>query len=229
MNKQIFCIWSGDNKMSINRQNCLQSIVQNSKVNVVLVNGTNLKEWIKPEFPLHPAYEYLSLTHRSDYLRAYLMHHYGGGYTDIKHIGFDWNPYFDILISSENLLVSGYPMSDIAHVPHWLDDNVKNAYNKLPGVGQFIFKSNTVITREWINMLHSVLDTKLDLLKQFPGHYHARAVTNGVHGYEIPEHYGSKYPLIWSEILADVILPVLYSNINCILLNMPYANMSNYI
>ena len=32
---------------------------------------------------VHPAYEYLSLVHRSDYLRCELLHRYGGLYADL--------------------------------------------------------------------------------------------------------------------------------------------------
>ena len=53
-------------------------------VDLVLVTPDNLGEWLVDDSPLHPAYEDLSLIHRSDYLRGYLMHHHGGGYIDIK-------------------------------------------------------------------------------------------------------------------------------------------------
>ena len=44
----------------------------------------NLQDWVVAGHPLHPAYNDLSLVHRSDYLRAYLLHHHGGGYCDLK-------------------------------------------------------------------------------------------------------------------------------------------------
>lgn len=50
-----------------------------------------------PEAPLHKAFQYLSPVHKSDYLRAYFMHFYGGGYADIKHIHFNWFAYFEKL------------------------------------------------------------------------------------------------------------------------------------
>ena len=41
-------------------------------------------KFIHPQYPIHPAYNFLSNIHRSDYLRCYFMHILGGGYADIK-------------------------------------------------------------------------------------------------------------------------------------------------
>lgn len=49
---------------------------------VCLITKDNLSTFIKPEFPLHEAFPYLSAVHRSDYIRAYLMHFYGGAWHD---------------------------------------------------------------------------------------------------------------------------------------------------
>jgi hypothetical protein len=49
------------------------------------------------ESPIPPAYPLLTPIHKSDYARAYLMHHYGGGYGDVKHYQFDWRPYLERL------------------------------------------------------------------------------------------------------------------------------------
>lgn len=53
-----------------------------------------------PDDPFHPGFYHLSPTHRSDYVRGYLMNYYGGGYADIKHMEFDWYPYFKQLEDS---------------------------------------------------------------------------------------------------------------------------------
>ncbi|MEU5467039.1 hypothetical protein [Kocuria salsicia] len=49
-----------------------------------LVTPENLSDWVLPQHPLHRAYENLSLVCRSNYLRASLTHHHGGGYCDLK-------------------------------------------------------------------------------------------------------------------------------------------------
>jgi hypothetical protein len=77
MNKTLFLIWFGGlENMSANRKKCLDSIYQHAGVDIVLITEDNLNHWLVE--PLHPAFEYLSLTHKADYLRSYLMHFYGG-------------------------------------------------------------------------------------------------------------------------------------------------------
>jgi len=56
------------------------------------------------EHPLHEAYEYLSETHKADYLRTYFMHFYGGGYSDIKRSSGSWLKAFDDLENSDKWL-----------------------------------------------------------------------------------------------------------------------------
>ena len=112
---RIFCIWSGNNQMSENRKRCLDSLEKNAGCSVVLVTAENLHSHIIKDHPLHPAYEYLSLTHKSDYLRAYLMYHYGGGYSDIKFNSVSWEKYFSYLYNSDKQF-SGYAEVRPEHV-----------------------------------------------------------------------------------------------------------------
>jgi hypothetical protein len=46
--------------------------------------------------------------HKNDFLKVYFMHHYGGGYTDVKHIHASWKPFFDQLYFSNKYAI-GYP------------------------------------------------------------------------------------------------------------------------
>jgi mannosyltransferase OCH1-like enzyme len=85
IDRKIYCVWVGENTaMNENRINGLESIRKNSGVEVVLVNNDNLNSFVKEGHPIHEGFKYLSDVHKSDYLRCYLMHHYGGGYSDIK-------------------------------------------------------------------------------------------------------------------------------------------------
>ena len=77
---------TGHNEMSANRQRCLASMKENIGVPLILITPDNLQEYILDSHPLHEAYPYLSNVHKSDYLRAYFMHHHGGGYADINYI-----------------------------------------------------------------------------------------------------------------------------------------------
>lgn len=225
--RQLFCIWSGDNKMSDVRLRCLDSIIKNAKIPVYLITPDNINNFISPVFPLHEAYEYLSLTHKADYLRAYLMHVHGSGYTDIKQIYFDWNPYFEQLENEPSYLFNGYTEACSAHIASNIP-MIQNAYKNLVGCGHFIFKANSIFTFTWLNRVHDVLDKKLNLLKQFPGHYHPRAVYGGIHGEDTEKYKNSQYPLEWNEILGKIIHPLMYEYIGKFLHSMPPPQLHSY-
>jgi len=54
-------------------------------VPVILITSKNFPSFIKQTHPIHKSFELLFGNHKSDYVRAYLLHHYAGGYHDIKH------------------------------------------------------------------------------------------------------------------------------------------------
>lgn len=219
--RRIFLFWTGDNEMSLNRKRCLASLYANSSCEVVLINRHNLSQWLVTD--LHPSYPYLSYTHRADYLRCYFMHHYGGGYSDIKACRFDWNPYFNQLFSSPSQFMCGYRESRAMDVGSFSND-IRRAYQSLPGMGHFIFKPNTPLTFKWISHVHSCLDPLVDRLVKYPGTYHPRAVLGGVHGRELlPKirYFGSRYPLHWNSILGRILHPITFNFIDYLCLSMP--------
>ncbi|MBB5598178.1 hypothetical protein BKA12_001258 [Neomicrococcus lactis] len=69
--------------MSENRLKSLERLQKGSTAEVILVSPANLDDWIVPSYPLHSAYENLSIIHRSDYLRAYFAYHHGGGMKEL--------------------------------------------------------------------------------------------------------------------------------------------------
>ena len=82
---RLWCFWTGDNPLTPNRERALQSIREaNRGLRVTLVTPSNLEEHLIDSHPLHEAFPHLSAIHKSDYLRAYFMHHHGGAYSDIK-------------------------------------------------------------------------------------------------------------------------------------------------
>ena len=72
-NNIIYCFWTGTNLMSDKRKICLQQLRETSKCNVILVIPETLNNYILDEHPLHPSFNYLSETHKADYLRTYFM------------------------------------------------------------------------------------------------------------------------------------------------------------
>lgn len=210
--RKIFCFWTGENEMSTNRRACLNSIVAKSNCEVELVTSDNLGRFVLNHHPLHEAYEFLSYTHRSDYLRCYFMHHYGGGYADIKLIGCNWNPYFDRLESNEYLWGMGYREKSPAGVAGRPDAIVelRRNWKLLIGVNMYIFKRRTPFTSEWYYQMLKILDENLEALKRYPArHPQDRYRMKSENRWYRMLHIGrSRYPLAWAAILGQVFHPL---------------------
>lgn len=207
-NKTIFCAWTGKNPMSANRRDALYSIFVNTGCPVVFVDHRSLKNWIKENNSFHPAYEFLSETHKADYLRVYLMHYYGGGYTDIKHTNKNWNSIFDEFYDSDKLC-AGYTEigpNGVAPVGGDLEAILRDNYTYLIGLCAFMFKARTPITREWIDRTHDLLDKKFNELSENPSSH-----AQDMFGAQLPNGNISKYPLKWTELLGDIFHPLVFN------------------
>ncbi len=80
----IWMAWTGNNPLPDLLALCLASVRRHNGADfeVIVVTPGNLRRYVDP----HPAYHYLSLTHRADYLRLYLLHRYGGIYLDMDTV-----------------------------------------------------------------------------------------------------------------------------------------------
>ena len=204
----IFCMWAGTNPMSSQRIQALWSIYNNTRCPVVYINHQSLRDWEKPEYPYHPAFEYLSDTHKSDYMRCYLMHHYGGGWADIKHTGADWRPHFATLRRSNALALGYQEIPDgIPHIKGPLGDELRTNYKENIGLCAFIFKRDNELTAMWLKSLHETLDSLHDKLKNNPS-THPQDSTEML----LPCGRKSTYPVSWSGILGDIFHPLMYKN-----------------
>lgn len=210
---RIFCFWTGNTPMSENRRKCLEEM-KTTECDITFVTPENLDSFILQNQPIHPAYQYLSEVHKSDYLRTYFMRHYGGGYADIKLQGGSWKPAFDVLLQS-TAYINGYPEAkagDIAYEP------VSHAWNELVGNGGYICKPNTPFTREWYASMNLLLDEKLEALRMNPA-THARDRTEN----------GSNYPLGWNELLGRIFHRISYEYRKHILRSLPCPSFYNYL
>ena len=225
LEKRLFCIWAGNNIMSPDRQQCLDTIKTTAQVKVHLIGPPNIDNWVTA--PVHPAYKYLSYTHKADYFRAYLMHYHGSGYCDIKSMFFDWNQYFDFINENPQYDVVAYRERQPEHIA---SDNpeIKARYNEIGGVCHFIMRPQSDITRDWLSKIHAILDDRASELKKHPGDYHPRAIKGGVQGLKNTEFDGSEYPLEWNEICGRILHPLLFSYREKVSLIMPNPVLSNY-
>jgi len=209
----IFCMWAGTNPMSAQRIQALWSIYNNTRCPVVFINHQSLRDWEKSEHPYHPAFEYLSDTHKSDYIRCYLMHHYGGGWTDIKQTSIDWRPHFAALKKSDALALGYQEIADgIPHIKGPLGDKLRANYKENIGLCAFIFKRYSTITYEWTEKLNSKLDSLLSRLREHPA-----ATPQDQLGLKNPNGSISEYPIEWAGILGEIFHPITYHNKNLII------------
>lgn len=202
--KVIYCFWTGENDLSENRKKSLNILEKHAGVEVRLITPLNLMDYILPDFPLHPAYEFLSLVHRSDYLRCYFMYHHGGGYADVKANYYDWSASFKFLNECKDKFAVGYSETrkeDIGYVRSFvgkknakkINKDLKSNYHLVIGNGSYIFKPHSPLAQLWYHELHLRLDEHLDELKKYPGNI-------------MGDNEG--YPLPWTSILGQIFHPL---------------------
>ena len=109
--RKVWVFWFGK-EMHGARKVAYHSLLSNIGVEVELVTVKDLHRFNVSTHPFHKAIRFplgngLSAIHVGDYLRAYFMHHYGGGYHDVKRhdAGGSWAPFFDVIEKDPNIWV----------------------------------------------------------------------------------------------------------------------------
>lgn len=200
MNKVLYCFWFGD-PMSEDRRRCYESILKNVNVEVVLVTESNVMSFEKAEHPFHPAFNFLSPVHKSDYLRPYFMYFYGGGYTDIKNTSYDWNPYLDLLEQSDKVAI-GYREKSPGNINY---PAAKLVYDQILGTGVFAHKKGSHLAKKWVGYTEYIMTEKYE-----------RLISN------------KEYPFEYTELAGDVWHRVQVENLGDWLFDLPYVDMNNY-
>jgi hypothetical protein len=193
--RRVFALWTGDNELTPNRRGALDEL-RRQDVDVVLVSPANLAEWWREANPPHPAYEHLSLVHRSDYLRAYLMHHYGGAYCDLKRGYGSVAACVARLEASPSHWILGYPelgSQHVAVVPGELGQALRRHHGVLLGNGAFVARPGTQLTAEWLSEVEHRLDQFADDLARHPGNIFGD---------------NAGYPVPWGDLLGAVLQPL---------------------
>lgn len=225
---RVFIFWIGNAEMTQARRACLETIPETG-CTLHLITDATLPSFISNRHPLHEAYPFLSPIHRSDYLRAYFMHYFGGGYTDIKRTTRSWLPAFEA-IRAQNMLGGGYQevprgtgrfhKSRVGGKYYYLEDSIARPraywryrlqafqYRRLIGNGAFIFRPGSEFTARWLTIVERRLSLLLPLLRENPARYPKEIAGND---------YGdgpSRYPVPWSFLLGDILGPLglIYQN-----------------
>jgi hypothetical protein len=209
--KVVFVCWFGgykvDNqKMSKYRFEAFKSLTENIGVPVILISSNNYSSFIKKTHPIHKSFELLSGNHKSDYIRAYFLHYYGGGYHDIKHREESWHDCWDNWLFDDNIWIFGRRENNrraIGYPPN--NVHIRNHYDKLVTMGWVICKPNTKYTSNLLNKIEDVLDKKYDELVAHPG-YNSAGYYNE-NPFQIAEE--NNYPLRWLEIMGEISHPLM--------------------
>jgi len=244
--KVVWIFWTGKNEMSIQRQRSYnQFCAINKECKVKLITHE-----IVSKLPnIHEGYQYLSEIQKGDYLKCYFMHHFGGGYSDIKQTPRSWNEYFNRIIEDNDLFAIGYAEKDPGHIAllescrldpkkskycreftlnftedKWSSEHIKPSWQKLIGNGAFICKKNSPLTKDWWNSLNEKMDGYLNELKENPGKWNRDSYG------QINPNTGEKslYPIPWAVICGNIFHPLTLKYTNHIGKDLPYPVMSNY-
>lgn len=205
----VFCTWNGENEMSERRKFGIWSIFENIGCPVVFITNKTVRDWEVPEYPFHPGFQYLSATQKGDYLKTYLLHHYGGGYTDIKPTAVSWALMFQMLRDSDKLGL-GYTEvgpHGVAPIGGELQRVMQEHYKEMIGCGAFIFKRKTEFTERWLDTTHAVMDANLvELIKNPAIHPQDH---KGIWFYNLNRE--SHYPFTWTGMCGDIFHPIVYA------------------
>jgi hypothetical protein len=162
MPTDIYCFLISPKEISTVELKQIETMKEISECNVILITNTRLTDWIKKDNPLHEAYEYLSDFHKIDYLRAYFMHFYGGGYASFNSINRSWIDGFNEFNANQKALLNGYSESGAYDVSV---PELKKYWRFLLGNSGYIVRPNTDLTKDCYNRVNKLLDLKLEKLK----------------------------------------------------------------
>lgn len=237
--ERVFVVWFGP-AMSETRLNSLAEMQECLEVEVILITAENLPDWVVPAHPLHPAFQHLSAIHKSDYLRCYLLHLHGGGYADIKRNPASWRPAFARVNRRPCVFGVGYPEVGRHGVAQmglkltrplevhlfdrnwWLFRLMQAGYRRLIGNCAFIFRPQSDFTQRWFDCLHNKMD----------GYAVALAASPGRHPKERPglsyDGILSRYPVPWSDLLGNLLHPLVFRYSRWIDQSLPTPDFSRY-
>ncbi|MCT1458254.1 hypothetical protein M3G03_01630 [Aestuariimicrobium sp. p3-SID1156] len=193
---KLWVIWLGDG-MSPAWKRSLETLQKQPGLDVQLI--TSFSDGLIAGHPPHPACADLNVMHQSDYLRAYLMHHVGGVYVDVKPVQSRLAEVVDRLNQNSNAWVAGYrevTSNYTPDLPHNLGDHIRRNYRAVMGPSAFACRPGSPFTGEWMRELNARLDYYAGALRE--------AGCGSGNAYDRPPNY----PIRWSEILGDIIQPL---------------------
>lgn len=154
----VWCYWEGP-PMTGNRLLSFTYLTQNIGVPVCLVTPENISVFLKDTHPLPSAYPDLSVVHRSDYIRAYLLHHYGGGWHDIKATEVSYAKVWEEF-ENDAIWIIGRPenQNGAANVYNKEGQYLPDYYKQLIAVPSWVGRPNTPLSKDILLGIESLIN-----------------------------------------------------------------------
>lgn len=215
----IWTFWVGPKEMSAARKRSMRMMRKNLGVPLILVRQHELRRYSKPEDPMHPIIfadpPLISGNHIVDYLRAYWIKHYGGGYQDVKPSFYSWAPFFaeferdpDLWLLGSRMLMAHHIACDESYLRRLgMEPNcskVKANWQYLVSDAAWIARPGTPLAVEFYDLINGTLNAKWEALRQHP--VPARnagrccAIWTGTED--------DNYPLRWAEMHGEAFDPL---------------------
>lgn len=230
----VWTFWSGK-AMEGNRLLSFETIQNNIGVPVFLVTPQNWHQLEISSAPFHPAFQYLSVVHQSDYIRIYLLHHYGGAWHDIKATEVSFSACWEVF---ENPSVYMIGRKESKNGPARVyDENgnwIPDFYKELISVTAWIGKGKTPLSEELFQKLHLLLDKNLEQLKKYPAKHSRERALKGTNffsrNFEKAKNLFSgrqnNYPLAWT-VFGNLFHPLNLKYKENIVTNLPVNAVKN--
>ena len=152
-----------DGQLTPNRIKHLNILQKTCGVPLQKISTDNIVDFEVPEDPINPGFYYLNASHKSDYARAYVTYHHGGGYTDVKNCPENWNKYFDELEKSDK---DGIGTRQVENVNGKLTpfSTTDDRYNFI-NASLFIFKKHSPLLKWWLDYINKTINENIEQLK----------------------------------------------------------------
>lgn len=230
----VWCYWSGK-AMSKNRQLSFDMLTKNVGVPVFLVTNENIDQIEKINSPFHKSFPYLSDVHKSDYIRIYLLHHYGGGWHDIKATEISFTDVWTEFIDSEIYMIGhpereGGPATVFDKEKRWMPDY----WRDLISVTSWVGKPNTKLSEAMLTGIEALLEEHFEALKKHPAKHSREKKVIGksklakifIRLKNFITNRNNNYPLPWT-VFGNIFHPLNYQYRNHISLKLPQDKVKN--
>ena len=164
----VWCYWEGP-PMTGNRRLSFEYLQAHIQVPICLITPDNLHHFIVEGHPLPRAFNQLSIVHRSDYIRAYLLHHYGGGWHDIKATEVSYEKVWEEFRNDAIWIVGKREIAKGAAKIYNADgDFVPDHYQKLIAVPSWVGRPQTSLSADLLSGIEAIIEQNADTLFMYP-------------------------------------------------------------